>query len=75
MENVMMECSSVAADAILKFIKLATVIVNVMESASQKWVNATGHVPMDFFHVGNTAAGNNNYEKVFFIGTNILQYF
>ena len=36
MENVKIECSNVAADAILKFIKPATVIMNVMESASQK---------------------------------------
>ena len=57
MENVMMECSSVAADATLNIIKPATDIENAMDSAFQSGSNAMELVPMVSSHVEMTAAG------------------
>ena len=56
MENVMMECLSVAADATLNIIKQVTDIENAMDSAFQSGSNAMELVPMVSSHVEMTDA-------------------
>jgi hypothetical protein len=57
MGNVMLECSDVAADAILNIIKPATDIENAMGSVFPDTANAMEHVLMDTFHVEIRLAG------------------
>lgn len=57
MGNVMLECSNVAADAILNIIKPDTDIENARGGVYQDGLNAMEHVLMDTFHVEALVAG------------------